>query len=161
MWNDAVGDLEISLSQTKELRTDKKLINFHTLIFLAIVDEEEDNYLQNLINVTNTLFEWYPLNGEACEYAMVEMMKSVAIKRVNVENANAFIAFFEELPRFYEVLSYEKIITLKELINQTLAQYKPQENEIFDNSEVKNKIILLNYFLDMEDLYYKSIDKKC
>ncbi|MGB3962037.1 MAG: hypothetical protein WBK95_07350, partial [Sulfurimonas sp.] len=79
-----------------------------------------------------------------------------AMKRVNVENANAFIAFFEELPRFYDVLSYQKISELKELINTTLANYKPQDNEIFDNKEVKNKIILLNYFIDMEDLYYES-----
>lgn len=147
---------EISVSKSKTLITDKKLINFHTLTFLGIVDENEDNYLENLINVTNTLFECYPVNREACEYVMVEMMKSVAIKKVNVENANAFIEFFGELPRFYEVLDYDKIYALKELINHTLANHKPQDNEIFDNSEVKNKIILMNYLIDTEDLYYES-----
>ncbi len=151
-----VGDAQISLSQSKTLTTDKKLINFLTLTFAGICDESDDNYLSNLINVVETLFEWYPVNRVACEYAMVEMMKSVAIKKVNVENANAFLSFFEELPRFYEVLSFEKIMELKELVNQTLSTYKPQDNEIFESKEVKNKLILLNYFIDMEDLYYDT-----
>lgn len=151
-----VGSAEISVSQSKTLKTDKKLINFLTLTFTGICDENEDNYLLNLINVVETLFEWYPVNRTACEYAMVEMMKSVALKKVNIENANAFLSFFEELPRFYEVLSFGKIMELKELVNQTLATYKPQDNEIFESKEVKNKLILLNYFVDMEDLYYES-----
>ncbi|MDD2651479.1 MAG: hypothetical protein PHX44_00315 [Sulfurimonas sp.] len=151
-----VGSAEISLSQSKTLTTDKKLINFLTLMFAGICDENEENYLSNLIYVVEALFEWYPVNRVACEYAMVEMMKSVALKKVNVQNANAFIAFFEELPRFYEVLSFEKIMELKELVNHTLATYKPQDNEIFENKEVKNKLILLNYLIDMEDLYYDA-----
>lgn len=153
---DLVGNAQISVSQSKTLTTDKKLINFLTLMFAGICDENEDNYLSNLINVVETLFEWYPVNRTACEYAMVEMMKSVALKKVNVENANAFLSFFEELPRFYDVLSFGKIVELKELINQTMATYKPQDNEIFESKEVKNKLILLNYFVDMEDLYYES-----
>ena len=151
-----VGSAEISVSQSQTLTTDKKLINFLTLMFVGICDENEDNYLLNLINVVETLFEWYPVNRVACEYAMVEMMKSIALKEVNVENANAFLSFFEELPRFYEVLSFGKIMELKELVNQTMATYKPQDNEIFKSKEVKNKLILLNYFVDMEDLYYES-----
>lgn len=153
---DFVPNIEISISQTQQLLTDKKLINFLTLMFAAICDENEDNYLSNLIYVVETLFEWYPVNRVACEYAMVEMMKSVALKKVSIENANRFLEFFEKLPRFYEVLSFEKIMELKELINHTLATYKPQNNEIFDNPDVKNKLILLNYFIDMEDLYYNA-----
>ncbi len=153
---DLIGDTSISVSQTQEMTTDKKLINFLTLMFAGICDENEDNYLSNLIYATGTLFEWYPVNSQACEYAMVEMMKSVAIKKVSVENANSFISFFEDLPRFYDVLSFAKIMELKELINHTLANYKPQENEIFDNKEVKNKLILLNYLIDMEDLFYNG-----
>lgn len=150
---------DISVSQTQRLLSDQKLINFHALTFLAIVDENDDNYLSNLISVVETMFEWYPVNREACEYVMVEMMKSVAIKKVNVENANRFISFFEELPRFYEVLNYDNIYELKELICHTLATEKPQENKIFDNSEVKDRLILLNYHVDMEDLYYESLEK--
>lgn len=153
---DAVPDVEISVSQTKELKTDKKLIDFLTLMFAGICDENEDNYLSNLISVTETLFEWYPVNRVACEYAMVEMMKSIALKNVNKENANRFIEFFEKLPRFYKVLSYQKIMELKELINHILANYKPQDNKIFDNPNVKNKLILLNYLVDMEDLFYEK-----
>ncbi|MDA3908249.1 MAG: hypothetical protein PF437_04110, partial [Sulfurimonas sp.] len=142
---DVIPEVEISTDQNKELSSDKKLINFLTLTFAGICDESDDNYLSNLICVVETLFEWYPVNRETCEYAMVEMMKSVAIKKVNIENANAFIEFFGELPRFYEVLSYAKIYERKELINHTLANHKPQDNKIFDNEKVKNKIILMNY----------------
>ena len=151
-----VGSVEISISQSKTLTTDQKLINFLATTFGGICDESDDNYLSSLICVVETLFEWYPVNREACDYAMVEMMKSVGAKKVNVDNANAFIAFFEELPRFYEVLSYDKIYELKELINQTLTHYAPHKNEIFEQEGVKNKLVLLNYFIDMEDLYYES-----
>jgi len=153
---DLVGSLEISISQSKLLTTDQKLINFLTTTFLGICDENEDNYLSSLICVVETLFEWYPLNREACEYAMVEMMKSVAIKEVNVENANSFIDFFGELPRLYAVLSYDHIYELKELICHTLANEKPLDNKVFEQEGVKNKLILLNYLVDMEDLYYES-----
>jgi len=133
-----IGDFEISISQSKAMTTDQKLINFLTTTFMGIFDEHEDNYLCSLICVVETLFEWYPVNRKACEYAMVEMMKSVAIKKVNVENANQFIAFFEELPRFYELLSYDNIIELKALINHTLHTHKPQGNKIFEQDGVKN-----------------------
>lgn len=153
---DLVPNIEISISQSKTLPSDKKLINFLSTTFAGICDKSDDNYLSSLICVVQTLFEWYPANRVACEYTMLEMMKSVAIKTVNVQNANDFLEFFEKLPRFYDVLSYDKIYELKELINHTLANYKPQDNEIFDNPEVKNKLILLNYLVDMEDLYYES-----
>lgn len=148
--------IQIDVDKVKSSRSDKKLIDFLTLVFVSICARNDEAYLESLINTVYTLFEWYPVNSQACEYAMVEMMKSVAIKKVSIENANAFIEFFEELPRFYEVLSYEKIMELKEMINHTLANYKPQDNEIFDNKEVKNKLILLNYLIDMEDLFYKG-----
>lgn len=153
---DVVGSVEISISQSKTLTTDQKLINFLTTTFGGICDESDDNYLSSLICVVETLFEWYPVNREPCDYAMVEMMKSVGVKKVNVDNANAFIAFFEELPRFYEVLSYDKIYELKELINYTLTHYEVHKNEVFEQEGVKNKLVLLNYFIDMEDLYYES-----
>jgi hypothetical protein len=138
-----IDSFEISVSQNKLLSTDKKLINFITLTFLGICDGDDDRYLSNLIEVTNTLFEWYPVNREACEYAMVEIMKSIAIKKVNKENANSFLAFYEELPRFYEVLSYDIVYELKELILITMAEHRPLDNEIFDEDGVKSKLILL------------------
>lgn len=166
MWKKYLLDMEptmrlilcdyLSISKSKSLTTDQKLINFLTTTFGGICDESDDNYLSSLICVVETLFEWYPVNREACDYAMVEMMKSVGVKKVNVDNANAFIAFFEELPRFYEVLSYDKIYELKELINYTLTNSAPHKNEIFEQEGVKNKLVLLNYFIDMEDLYYES-----
>lgn len=154
--NDLVPPLEISVSQTKKLESDKKLINFLTLMYVGICDEDDEHYISNLIEVVYTLFEWYPANSDACEYALQEMMKSVALKNVSVESANRFLEFFEELPRFYKVLSYEKLMNLKELINHTLATYKLLENKVFDKKGVKNKLILLNYKIDMEDLYYES-----
>lgn len=148
--------VEVSVGESQSLASDKKLINFLTLMFAGICDKSDDHYLENLIHTTKTLFEWYPINRQSCEYAMQEMMKSVALKTVNVENANSVISFFETLPRFYEILSYDTLYELKELINHTIAQYKPTDNPIFDNLQVKNKIILLNYLVDMEDLYYES-----
>ena len=107
----------ISIDETNALESDKKLINFLTLTSVGICDENDDKYLSNLIAVVETMFEWYPVNCEACEYAMVEMMKSVAVKKVNIENANSFIDFFGELPRFYNVLDYNRIYELKSLLS--------------------------------------------
>lgn len=148
--------IEIDVDKVNSLRSDKKLIDFLTLVFVSICAKNDDAYLENLINVVNTLFEWYPVNSEACESALVDMIKSFTVKEVDKETANRFIEFFEELPRFYSELSYEKIIHLKELISHTLAKYKPQDNKVFEQEGVKNKLILLNYLIDMEDLYYES-----
>ena len=147
----------IRASDANDIITNDRLIFELMNTYAGIVNQDDDGYLKGLIAVTNNLFRWYPVNSEACEYAMVEMMKSVALKEVNVENANAFMTFFEELPRFYEVLSYEKKSELKELINTTVANEAPKKNKIFDQEGVKNKLILLNYTIDMEDQYYKGI----
>ncbi len=154
--HDLIGDFQISISQSQAMTTDQKLINFLSTTFLGICDEHEDNYLTSLICVVETMFEWYPVNQEACEYAMVEMMKSVAVKKVSVENANRFLDFFAELPRFYAVLNYDRIYELKELIAYTLATEKPLDNKVFDEDDVQNKLVLLNYLIDVEDLYYQS-----
>lgn len=145
--------IELSINEIKSLESDKKLISFLTLMYVSICAKNDDAYMQSLINVTKTLFEWYPVNDKACEYAMVEMMKSFATKEINVENANAFLEFFEELPKLYKELSFEKIMELKNLINRALADSKPQDNKIFEKEGVKNKLILLNYLVDMEDLF--------
>jgi hypothetical protein len=109
--------------------------------------------MQSIINVTKTYFEWYPANDKACENVMVEMLKSFATKELNVENANAFLEFFEELPKLYKGLSFDKVMELKNLINTALTDSKPQDNKIFEKEGVKNKLILLNYLVDMEDLF--------
>ncbi len=145
--------IELSIDEIKSLESDKKLIDFLTLMFVSICAKNDDAYMQSLINVTKTLFECYPANDKACENAMAEMMKSFAIKELNVENANAFLEFFEELPNLYKGLSFEKIMELKNLINTALAESKPQDNKIFEKEGVKNKLILLNYLVDMEDLF--------
>jgi len=150
-------EVEISVSQSLTLEPNQKLINFTTLTFTAICQGNDDNYLSNLMYCVDSLFEYYPVNDKACEYALQEMMKSIALKEVNVENANMFLDFFENLPRFYEVLSYEKIMNLKEVILSNLEKYKPLDNKTFDEKDVKNKLILLNYKIDMEDLYYEGL----
>lgn len=145
--------IELNVDEINTLQSDKKLIDFLTLMFVSICAKNDDTYMQSIINVTKTLFEWYVANDKACEYAMVEMMKSFALKEVNVENANAFLEFFEKLPKLYKELSFKKIMELKELINTTLANFKPQDNKIFEKEGVKNKLILLNYLVDVEDLF--------
>lgn len=152
-------EVQISVSQSLKLEPNQKLINFTTLVFTAICQENDDNYLSNLMYCVDSLFEYYPVNDKACEYALQEMMKSIALKEVNVENANKFIGFFETLPRFYEVLSYQKIMDLKEIILNTLEEYKPLDNKIFEQKDIKNRLILLNYKVDMEDLYYKGLNE--
>lgn len=57
-------------------------------------------------------------------------------------------------------MSFEKIIHLKELINHALLTYKPLDNKIFEQKGVKNKLVLLNYRIDMEDLYYEGLQTK-
>ena len=144
--------IELNVDEINTLQSDKKLIDFLTLMFVSICAKNDNTYMQSLINVTKTLFEWYVANDKACENAMVEMMKSFALKEVNIENANAFLEFFEELPKLYKELSFEKIMELKNLINRALADSKPQDNKIFEKEGVKNKLILLNYLVDVEDL---------
>ncbi len=134
---------------------------FHLMnTYASIIHQDDESYIASLISVVERLFDWYPLNHEACEYALSELMKSVALKPMSVKNANRFISFFEELPRFYTKLSYERIMSLKELVNETLREHKPLENEIFAHEGVKNRLIVLNYLLDMEDLYYESGEDK-
>ena len=129
-----------------------------THVFKGINEKDEFVYMAHLIRATELLFEFYPVNDEACHYAMTEMMKSVAHKEIEVEIANRFITFFEHLPRFYEKMDYWKIYHLKELINYTLSNDKPQDNKVFDEKGAKHKLILLNYLVDMEDLYYEGTD---
>jgi hypothetical protein len=106
------------------------------------------------------LMKFYPYLSESFLYALQELMKSVALKEMSVDNANRFLEIFEELPKVYSKLSYSKIMELKEMINVILANDKPQDNSIFDEDGVKSKIILLNYLIDMEDLYYESGKEK-
>lgn len=146
----------IKTTDANDIITHDRLIFELMNTYAGIANEDNDAYLKGLIAVTKNLFRWYPVNSEACEYSMVEMMKSVAATEVNVENANAFMLFFEELPRLYEVLSYEKILHLKGLISHSLANDAPHKNKIFDQEGVQNKLILLNYLVDMEDLYYEG-----
>lgn len=122
-------------------------------LYDAIGNQDDDLYLAALIRVTVELFRYYPLHKEACEYALVEMMKSVALKEVSINNANSFISFFEVLPSFYDKLDFDTIYALKEKINHTLAEYKPQDNKVFGEEGVKTKMVLLNYLVDMEDLW--------
>ena len=138
-----------------DIINDDELISYIMNSFASIVHENDESYIASMIDVVCELTKYYPFNSEVFLYALAELMKSVALKPMNIENANRFLQIFEELPKLYEVLSYDEIMRLKETINHILANNKPQDNEIFDNDEVKSKIILLNYLVDMEDLYSK------
>ena len=126
-----------------DIINDDELIFYMMNSFASIVYENDESYIESMIDVVYELVKYYPFNSEAFLYALQELMKSVALKKMSVKNANAFLQIFEELPKLYEVLSYDEIMKLKETINTILANDKPQNNEIFDNDEVKNKIILL------------------
>jgi len=133
-------------------------LTFHTTnMYMGIVEQNDNAYLSSLISVVETLFEYYPVNRPACENAMVEMIKIVATKKINdVEVANRFLTFFENLPRVYDELTFDRIIELKNIIGYHISNYKPHENIIFNDKKAKNTTILLNYLIDVEDLYYEN-----
>jgi hypothetical protein len=143
-----------------DIINDDELIFYLMNSFSSIVQEKNESYITSMLDVVYELIKYYPFNSETFLYALSELMKSVALKPMSVKNANAFLQIFAELPKFYKVLSYNEIMKLKETINYILANDKPQDNEIFDNDEVKNKTILLNYLVDMEDLYWESASGK-
>ena len=120
--------------------------------FASIIQENDTSYISSMIEVVRELMQFHPYLNESFLYALQELMKSVALKEMSVDNANRFLEIFEELPKLYDKLSYSKILELKETINIILANDKPQDNKIFDEEGVKSKLILLNYLIDMEDI---------
>jgi len=151
---------EIESVEGYDIAQDDMLIFSLVTMYVSIIQEEEDRYISALIDVVKTLMRYYPLNNKAFLYALDQLMKSVALKEISIESANAFLSIFEVLPEFYEILSYEEIMKLKEVINDNLANAKTLENKVFEQEGVKNKMILLNYLVDMEDLYYEGIKEK-
>ncbi|NPA59838.1 MAG: hypothetical protein GXO30_05175 [Epsilonproteobacteria bacterium] len=129
------------------------ILLFYTMnSFASIIQEDDQSYISSMIEVVKELMKFYPYLSESFLYALQELMKSVALKEMSVDNANRFLEIFEELSKLYEKLSFSKIMELKEMINVVLANDKPQENKIFDEDGVKSKMILLNYLVDMEDI---------
>ncbi len=142
---------EIKKLDGYETLIDDELIFYMMNTFGAILLENDDAYITSMIDIVNELMKYYPYLDEAFLYALQELMKSVSLKKISVDNANKFLDIFINLPKLYENLSYNKIMELKEMINIILANDKPQDNKIFDNEKVKSKVILLNYLIDLED----------
>ena len=147
---------DIKTVDESDILEDDTLLLYITNTYASIILEDDASYIASLTDVTRELMQYYPYNSKSFLYALKELMKSVALKEMTVANANNFLSIFEELPRFYEVMSYEKVMELKEMINTSLANDKLQDNKVFEEEGVKNKMILLNYLVDMEDLYYAS-----
>ena len=147
---------EIKKVDGHEILSDDILIFYMMNTFASIIQENDQSYISSMIEVVKELMKFYPYLDESFLYALQELMKSVALKEMSVDNANRFLEIFEELPKLYDKLSYSKIMELKETINVILANDKPQDNKIFDEEGVKSKLILLNYLVDMEDLYCES-----
>jgi len=145
---------EIKKVDGYEILSDDILIFYMMNTFASIIQEDDQSYISSMIEVVKELMKFYPYLNESFLYALQELMKSVALKEMNADNANRFLEIFEELPKLYDNLSYSKIIELKEMINVILANDKPQDNKIFDENGVKSKMLLLNYLVDMEDLNY-------
>jgi len=125
--------------------------------FSFIIQEDDANFINSFIMFVESLMEYLPFSFDAFVYALEELMKSFALKEVSVSQANSFLELFEKVVTYYEKLSYDQIISLKEMINQTISKEKPHENAVFEQEGVKNKVILLNFLLDMEDI--KIADK--
>ena len=151
---------EIKSVDGDDLLNDDMLIFFLVNTYASIIHEEDESYIASLIDVTKELMKYYPFNSKAFLYVLDELMKSIALKEVSIKNANAFLEIFEALPRFYEILSYEQVMALKAMIGNNLANSKPLDNQVFEQEGVKSKMILLNYLVDMEDLYYEGLKKE-
>ncbi len=143
---------EIKKVDGYEILSDDILIFYMMNTFASIIQEDDNSYISSMIEVVKELMKFYPYLSDSFLYALEELMKSVALKEISVDNANRFLEIFIALPKLYDILSYSKIMELKEMINIILANDKPQDNKVFDKDGVKSKLILLNYLLDMEDL---------
>jgi len=144
---------EIKKVDGNDILDDDKLVFYMMNTFASIIQENDNSYISSMIEVVQELMKFYPYLSESFLYALKELMKSVALKEINENNANRFLEIFEELPKLYSKLNYSKIMELKEMINTIIANDKPQDNKIFDKEGVKSKIILMNYLIDLEDLY--------
>ena len=151
---------EVEAVNGYDMVSDDMLIFSLVNTYASIIHEEDESYVSSLIDVAKELMEYYPLNSKSFLYVLDELMKSVALKEISAKNANAFLSIFEELPKFYDVLSYEQIMALKATIGNNLANVKPLDNQVFEQEGVKSKMILLNYLVDMEDLYYEGLKEK-
>ena len=143
---------EIKKVDGYEILSDDILIFYMMNTFASIIQEDDNSYISSMIEVVKELMKFYPYLSDSFLYVLEELMKSVALKEISVDNANRFLEIFIALPKLYDILSYSKIMELKEMINIILANDKPQDNKVFDKDGVKSKLILLNYLLDMEDL---------
>jgi len=143
---------EIKKVDGYDVASDDVLLFYMMNTFASIIHEDDQSYIGSMIEVVKELMNYYPYLSESFLYALQELMKSVAVKEMSVDNANRFLEIFEELPKLYEKLSFSKIMQLKEMINVVLANDKPQDNKVFDEDGVKSKMILLNYLVDMEDI---------
>jgi hypothetical protein len=121
-------------------------------MYASIIQENSISYISSLLYATKELFKYYPINDESCIYILGELCKSIPKKEINEEIANEFIEFFEELPKLYDNLNYIKLTQLKENINYFLVNYDPLANEVFEKDNVKNKKIVLDFLVDMEDI---------
>lgn len=133
-----------------------QLILLNKLRIDAILEEKQDIYLEHTITISRYLMAFYPYLKTSGLFYLDDILNFVAHKEITVQNANDFLEIFEVLPAFYTDTNYENILEFKEFINKRLATWKPQNNKIFNEDGVKSKMILLNYLVDMEDLYYES-----
>ena len=142
-FNDEIKELD-----GYETLNDDELIFYMLNTFSAILLEDDKSYITSMIDVVNELMKYYPYLDEAFLYALQELMKSVALKDINIDNANSFLEIFEELPKLYEHLSYEKIMELKNKIDEIILNDKPQDNKIFTQDGVKDKQVLFDCIND-------------
>jgi len=133
-----------------------QIIYHLTMLFQALSKNDLQEFLSSYIKIIKIQITLYPLYKQSTLINLEDMLKFIGSEEVNIENANTFLELFESIPKIYENTSYENIIDLKDVINKSISTYKPLDNKVFDEDGVKNKLILLSYLVDMEDLYYES-----
>lgn len=143
---------EIKKVDSEAILEDDAVLFWTMNVFVSIIKEDDNSYIASMIELTKEFMQFYPYLSKSFLYTLQELMKSVAVKEISIDNANKFLEIFEALPKLYSKLSYAKIMELKEMIDTVLANEKPQNNKVFEKDGVKSKMILLNYLMDAEDL---------
>jgi hypothetical protein len=131
------------------------LVGMTEKLLQAKVNQDKQVYFETLLALTRfTLLGFYPvLRDQALENLYGLMSFMAEFDAASQEEADAFLELFEEIPKLYETLSFESLIKIKYIIIDRLKNTTLKEHLAFSLGGKKSKMILLNYLVDMEDLW--------
>ena len=136
---------------------DERLVASLAYLYASILRQDEKDYLYALLDTAHDVMRFYPLNHGALLFVLGELLKNIASADLDIGTANAVLSLFENLPRFYDTLSYDKVTELKALIAYHISESNPLDHPIFNDAHAKPKMILLHYLTDTEDMHYQAL----